>query len=184
MPCVAVVDLGVPTDHILLAPFRRGQFIAPGAITQTAIDHASFVASRIIFGHWDTAEELNQAAGQCTFYDVVIADGRANQINDKLVLGAMNGVRGAAPDVRVFNLSFGHHRPLDAFDDIERREKRLLMQDLDNFAFANDAIIVVAAGNSQPGISPTPTYPNHHADPGWALGPEYVNDFETPGLRN
>jgi hypothetical protein len=57
------------------------------------------------------------------------------------------------------------------FNDVEGREKRLLLQDLDNFIFAADALVVVAAGNSAPGVLPNPKYPDHYDDPQWALGP-------------
>lgn len=171
LPCVAIVDLGVPLDHRQLAIYRRGQFVPQDAMRPTANDHGAFVASRVVFGEADSHEQLAQATARCSYYDVVVGDGYTNRINDKLVMDAMRGVRGAAPDVRVFNLSFGDARPLAAFGDIEQREKRLLMQDLDNFAFANDVVVVVAAGNSAPGVIPDTPYPTHYDDPNWALGP-------------
>jgi len=42
---------------------------------------------------------------------------------------------------------------------------------LDNFVFATDSVVVVAAGNSVRGLIPDPPYPDHHADHRWALGP-------------
>ena len=83
----------------------------------------------------------------------------------------LGGIAGAAPDVRVFNLSFGNDRPLSAFSELERGEHRVNLRDLDNFIFARDSVVVVAAGNSPRGIIPSPGYPDHHADPRWALGP-------------
>lgn len=176
LPCVAVIELGVPTDHKQLAPYRRGQFLAQGAPRSLVADHGAFVASRVVFGDCESDNELGRSVGRCSFYDAIVGDylggsGPTNRINDKIVMDAIAGVRGAAPDVRVFNLSFGDVRPLASFDDVEKREKKLLMQDLDNFIFANDAIVVVAAGNSAQGVIPTPAYPGHHADPQWALGP-------------
>jgi hypothetical protein len=171
LPCVAVVDLGVPTDHKQLSAYRRGQFIAQDAASSTRLDHAAFVASRAVFGDVQSADDLSSAAGLCSFYDAVVGDGYSNRISDKTVMDALSGVRGAAPDVRVFNLSFGDERPLAAFESVERREKRLSLQDLDNFAFANDVIIVVAAGNTGEGVVPKTPYPNHYDDPTWALGP-------------
>src|SRR3569833_54640 len=172
LPCVAVLDLGVPSDHIQLAAYRRGQFSAQGAVNQSAgYDHGSFVASRVVFGDCATADELLEVQGRCSFYDVVVGDGYVDRINDKIIMESMSGVRGAAPDIRVFNLSFGDTRPLSSFPEVEQREKRLLLQDLDNFIFANDVVVIVAAGNSQTGVVPNPPYPGHYDDPQWALGP-------------
>jgi hypothetical protein len=176
LPCVAVVDLGVPLDHKWLKKFRRGQFIPQGAPNHPVGDHGSFVASRVVFGDCSTSDSLASTPGTCAFFDAMVADyrhgsGRNNRVDDKLVLEAIRGVRGASPDVRVFNLSFGDTRPLDDFAGVVRREKRLLLQDLDNFVFASDSVVVVAAGNSAPGLVPTPPYPDHHADRRWALGP-------------
>jgi hypothetical protein len=176
LPTVAVVDLGVPPDHLQLAPYRRGQFVPQDAAVNAIGDHGSFVASRIVFGDCGSDVELSAQTGECSFYDAMVGDiptgaGDVDRVNDKVVMDAIAGVRGAAPDVRVFNLSLGDVRPLAQFAEIERREKRTLLQDLDNFVFANDAIVVVAAGNSRPGVVPSHAYPNHHEDPQWALGP-------------
>ena len=176
LPCVAVLDLGVPTNHRQLAPFRRGQFVPTDAPKPPIGDHGAFVASRVVFGEHATADELSRSTGRCAYYDAIVADypdgsGENNRVNDKIVMDALRGVRGAAPDVRVFNLSFGDARPLHAFPAVEQREKRLMLQDLDNFVFASDSIVVVAAGNSRPGVVPTPGYPDHLADANWALGP-------------
>lgn len=176
LPCIAVLDLGVPADHRQLATFRRGQFVPAGAYRSPDNDHGVFVASRVVFGEHKTADELQSSQGRCAYYDAVVGDypggpGQNDRINDKIVMDALLGVRGAAPDVRVFNLSFGDVRPLLAFPVVEQREKRLMLQDLDNFVFASDSIVVVAAGNSREGAIPTPAYPNHHEDVNWALGP-------------
>jgi len=176
LPCVAVVDLGVPTQHRRLADYCRGRFVPTDAPNPPIGDHGAFVASRVVFGEHASMDSLVQSAGRCSYFDAIVADypGRSernNRVNDKIVIDALSGVRSAAPDVRVFNLSFGDVRPLNAFGTVERREKRLMLQDLDNFVFASDAIIVVAAGNSQSGVSPNPGYPNHYEDAQWALGP-------------
>jgi hypothetical protein len=198
LPCVAVVDLGVPANHRQLAPYRRGQFIPQDAPPSPVGDHGSFVASRAVFGDYQTHDDLACATGACSFYDAMVGEfpdgsGQNDRVNDKIVMEAIRGVRGAAPDVRVFNLSFGDARSLADFPAVEKREKRLLLQDLDNFIFANDVIVVVAAGNSRPGVIPNPTYPGHHADARWALGPwacgfntlvcgAYVSRISTNGL--
>ena len=176
LPCVAVVDLGVPDDHQRLRAFRRGQFIPQDAPRGAVGSHGSIVASRVVFGECETHDELFQKPASCTFYDARVGrypdgTGRDNRINDKIVMEALLGVRGAAPDVRVFNLSFGDVRPLADFPPVEQREKRLALRDLDNFIFASDTVVVVAAGNSGPGVIPNPAYPAHYQDPRWALGP-------------
>ena len=176
LPCVAVVDLGVPADHQRLADFRRGQFVPQDVARPPVGDHGSFVASRVVFGDHDSDEQLAAGRGLCAFYDAMVGDypggaGQADRVNDKAVLPAITGVRGASPHVRVFNLSFGDSRPLEAFPEVEQREKRLLLQDLDNFSFVNDSVVVVAAGNSRPGVVPAPQYPDHYENGQWALGP-------------
>jgi hypothetical protein len=126
------------------------------------------------------------------FYDAIVAsDG--TRVGDKLVMDAVAGVRGAAPDVRVFNFSFGDIRPLRELNEVEQREKRLLVQDLDNFIFANDVVVVVAAGNSPVGVKPSNDYPGHVDEVQWALGSwacgfntlvcgSYVNRLNANGL--
>jgi hypothetical protein len=170
LPCVALLDLGVPADHVHLAQARRGQFVAQDAMIEPGNDHGPFVASRLVFGHHNSPQELEEAHATCAFYDAPVAEGHEGRVNDKVVMDALRGVRGAAMDVRVFNLSFGDKRPLGAFGEVERREKRLLLQDLDNFIFAYDVFVVVAAGNSGLGQIPNTAYPNHLDDPAWALG--------------
>jgi hypothetical protein len=176
LPCVAVVDLGVPNDHVRLKPYRRGQFYAQDAPRGAVGDHGSLIASRIVFGDCQTPDQLLRASGQCTFFDAAVGEHPVvnvgmNRVNDKLVMDALQGVRGASPDVRVFNLSFGDYRTLSDFSMGDRVEKRRMLQDLDNFVFANDCLMVVAAGNSLPGVSPNQPYPDHHTDERWALGP-------------
>jgi hypothetical protein len=78
----------------------------------------------------------------------------------------------------VFNLSIGDYRSLNDFPAVEKHEKRVLLQDLDNFIFANDVLVVVAAGNSRPGVPPDQPYPDHHADERWSLGP-WASGFNT-----
>jgi hypothetical protein len=176
LPCIAIVDLGIPREHKRLSPYRRSQFYPQDVPSAPVGDHGSFVASRAVFGDHETADGLLRSVGRCSYYDAMVGDypgglSQTTRVNDKVVLTAMVGVRGAAPDVRVFNLSFGDTRHLNDFNPIDRSQKRLDLQNLDNFVFATDTIVVVAAGNSQPGVPPSPDYPNHFADPRWALGP-------------
>ena len=104
LPVVAVVDLGIPKDHKQLRAFRRGQYYPADAPSSPVGDHASFVASRIVFGDHDTSDNLLASSGHCNYYDVMVGEypgpgGRANQINDKIVISAMMGVRSAAEEV-------------------------------------------------------------------------------------
>jgi hypothetical protein len=174
LPCVAVVDTGVPAEHRQLRPYRRGQFYLPDGPRAAVGNHGSIVASRVVFGDCPSHRDLGQTPGQCSFFDAIVAEFPVvdpKRINDKRVIPAMEGVRGASPDVRVFNLSIGDERTFSDFASVEQREKRLLLQDLDNFVFANDCIVVVAAGNSLPGVLPSHPYPDHHVDARWMLGP-------------
>ena len=48
LPCVGVVDTGIPADHKQLKSYRRGQFY-PLEAPRTAVgDHGSLVASRVV----------------------------------------------------------------------------------------------------------------------------------------
>jgi len=108
-------------------------------------------------------------AGSCRFLDVAISED-AGHVTTKSVIPAMEAVVGAFPDVRVFNLSFGSPEPLYAHSPNLRQQLLINLMDLDNFVFARDAIVVVAAGNTREGVVPATAYPDHHDDPNWALG--------------
>lgn len=169
LPCVAVVDTGVPQDHLLLHQYRRGEYQSPDKAWAVPGDHGAFVASRIVFGDPDSYEDAHSAEPGFTFFDVNVGEG-PNALDDKALLPAMEAVIATHPDVRVFNLSFGDHKPLNAYPAVERREKLYMLQDLDNFAFARDVVVVIAAGNSIRGIIPNPGYPKHVNVEEWALG--------------
>ncbi len=170
LPCVGVLDTGVPADHKYLASYRRGGYVAPIGPGTSLGDHGSRVASRVVFGDIDCSAGVpDNIQGACSFYDVNVALD-AEMLDEKSILPALEAIVAVAPDVRVFNLSFDNVRPLDAELPVVRREKLNLVQDLDNFAFARDVVIIVAAGNSPPGIIPATPYPRHFADPRWALG--------------
>jgi hypothetical protein len=174
LPCVAVLDIGVPADHLHLAEFRRGIYVAQDVANIAHGDHASRVASRIVFGEHKSPEAFAGAAGECSFYDANIGHPLPDDqygMFDKAVMEAISAVRGSAPDIRVFNLSFGDYRPIDSLPAVARKERRMLLQELDNFAFFNDVAIVVASGNSMKGMAPDPPYPKNHDDKRWALGP-------------
>lgn len=170
LPAVAIVDTGVPADHALLGPYKRGQFIAPDSIGQALGDHGSFVASRVVFGDPDFGNDppLTPSPG-CRFYDVQVASA-LGEIDDKSVVPAIQGVVASSPDVRVFNLSFDTYLPLDLQEITKRKEHLLLVQDLDNLIFRSDIFVVIVAGNSPQSVQPTSPYPNHVDDPNWQLG--------------
>ncbi|MGD1026958.1 S8 family serine peptidase [Candidatus Binatus soli] len=179
MPCVAVVDTGVPTAHKILTPYRRpGGYQSPNSPSPHLGDHGSFVASRVVFGDVDCSDgNFPDDQGNCGFLDVMVAES-VDRIFDKDILPALEAVIATSPDVRVFNLSLGDFTPLQSFNDVERREKLLLLQDLDNFVFARDVLVVVAAGNTRPGLIPSVPYPNNYQDPNWALG-SWATGFNT-----
>jgi len=179
MPCVAVVDTGVPTAHKILTPYRRpGGYQSPNSPSPHLGDHGSFVPSRVVFGDVDCSDgNFPDDQGNCGFLDVMVAES-VDRIFDKDILPALEAVIATSPDVRVFNLSLGDFTPLQSFNDVERREKLLLLQDLDNFVFARDVLVVVAAGNTRPGLIPSVPYPNNYQDPNWALG-SWATGFNT-----
>jgi hypothetical protein len=179
LPTVAVFDHGVPGGHAYLNPYRRGQYTAPDAAGGIG-RHGALVASRVVFGEQDFSaglDHLPDLKGTCRFLDVNVAGGN-DTIHDKSVSDAMAAIVGTYPDVRVFNFSFAADRPLASCSSVERRERLLSVQDLDNFIFQNDVVIAVAAGNSPPGQAPVVDYPNHIDDPSWRLG-HWASGFNT-----
>jgi subtilisin family serine protease len=168
LPTVAIVDTGIPQNHVVLGPLRR-----PGGYT-TPLNaggvgtHASFVASRVVFGDLRPTPESTSIVAGLRILDVNVALG-PTQIDDKELLPALTAVVATSPDIRVFNLSFDSE-PLSLLQAVKHRERLILAQDLDNFIFQNDVLVVVAAGNSFPGIIPNAAYPNHYSDPNWQLG--------------
>ncbi len=171
LPSIAVVDRGIPNDHVVLQRYRRGTYVAPTSGSIPFGKHGSFVASRAVSGDLDFSGGLPRTApvGDVSFFDVNVA-GPGQLIEDKSILPAMQAVVGTAPDVRVFNCSFDND-PLPSFGAVKQRECLSLVQDLDNFIFQNHVLVTVAAGNSRAGLIPGVKYPNHYDDPAWALGP-------------
>lgn len=169
LPVVGVVDGGVPTGHQILAPYVRAQYIDPNSDGVLG-DHGSLVASRVVFGEVDFSAGVQAPPpGRCRFLDVVVSEGTTH-INAKSVVPAMEAAIAAFPDVRVFNCSFGSKLPLSDLGEIDRREALIAMRDLDNFIFARDVIVIVAAGNAPPGVVPAKPYPDQFEDPQWQLG--------------
>jgi len=173
LPSVAIVDTGIPANHAVLGSLRRGTYTTPlnaGGLGS----HASFVASRLVYGDQVVPPATGSLVPKLRYFDVNVALG-PNQIDDKELIRALDAVVRTAPDVRVFNLSFDSE-PLSLLQPVKRQERLILAQDLDNFIFQNDVLVIVAAGNSEQGISPNPAYPNHHSDPNWQLG-AFANTF-------
>jgi hypothetical protein len=105
----------------------------------------------------------------CRYLDVNVAED-IDHVDTKAVIPTMEAVVGAYPDVRVFNCSFSSHDSLVLCEPVDRRERLITMRDLDNFIFARDVFVVVAAGNSPLGVPPATPYPEHLQDPAWQLG--------------
>lgn len=167
VPRIAIVDTGVPSGHVVLGPYRQGQYVTPynaGGVGQ----HGSVVASRALFGDMNPSVSNSLPVPNLRFFDVNVASG-PNQIDDKLLIAALQAVVSTSPDIRVFNLSFDC-APLGTQSQIKRDEYLRLAQDLDNFVFQNDVLVVVSAGNSPAGVIPATPYPNHYSDPQWGLG--------------
>jgi len=171
LPTVAIVDTGIPEQHVTLAPYRRSGYRNPDLdpTIKSMGDHGSNVASCAVFGHIDGNNGSPALPPpRCRVMDVFVSYDDT-KIDDEILITALEAIAGTAPDVRVFNMSFGG-APLDSYDVVRRREELIEVQDMDNLAFARDVILVIAAGNTPPGIVPGSPYPNHGEDPRWALG--------------
>lgn len=176
LPIVAVVDTGIPEQHRELAAFRRSGYRNPdldGDIPYMG-DHGCAVASAIVFGRQDMTSGVLTSPGSCMVLDVMVSHD-VNRIEDEQLMPALQAVAGTAPEVRVFNLSFDAP-PLELLPELTQREYLLKLENLDNYAFQRDAILVIAAGNSPPGIVPAKPYPGHQDDPRWHLG-AYARSF-------
>lgn len=193
LPTIAILDVGIPSGNPLLDPFKVGNYKWPDAPEDIVSDHGSRVASRVVYGDPNFSLGLSATPEpSCKFIDVNIALD-AGHINDKAVMPALEAIVGTYPATRVFNLSFGDQIPLNAHRSIERHEKLILIQDLDNFALRHDVLVVIAAGNSTPGVMPGKAYPEHIDDPLWGLGNwacgfntlkcgSYVGKFSRPSI--
>ncbi len=170
LPCVAIVDTAIPDDHLALARFRRGgPFLGRGCSNVPNDHHGTFVASRVVFGDLDFSSGTGVLPpATCAFHEIRVAEA-ANTIRAESVPNALSSVTGSAPDVRVFNLSFDTKQPLDAMPPKLRAETMKVMEELDNFAFDQDALLILAAGNVEAGQIPQPRYPQHMDDERWAL---------------
>lgn len=177
LPSVGVLDSGVPEGHALLAPFRRGTVVGPTSIGRAVGDHGSKVASRIVFGEQDFSGGVKTVAGSCRFLDIQVSMGHG-QYDDKGILAALETAIRAHPDVRVFNLSLADRQPVASYSQVEKRERLRLLQDLDCLVFETDVLVVIAAGNTEAGVVPSPAYPDHVEVPDWRLG-VWASGFNT-----
>lgn len=168
LPCVAVVDTAVPQEHNWLKQYRRGIVAGLNCLNVERDHHGSMVASRVVFGDIDFANAPTPPPATCRFLEVRVGSG-ADTILSESVSSALAAAITAAPDVRVFNLSFDGEHKLDDLPATQRKEAIKHIEEIDNFAFDQDVLVVVAAGNTVPGLIPTPGYPDHLDDPGWEL---------------
>ncbi len=109
--------------------------------------------------------------GNARYYDINISGIGPGLIEDKSIYPALQTVVSTAPDVRVFNMSFDSNEPWNSMLPVKKYEALSVVQDIDNFIYQNDILVVVAAGNSPLGLIPSTDYPLHYEDPNWALGP-------------
>jgi subtilase family protein len=172
LPVVGVLDTGVPAQHSILTRYRRGTYTSPTVTGNLADSHGSYVSSRVVFGDVDISGGVpdKMPPAEARFYDINISGSQLHEIDEKAIYPALQAVVSTAPDVRVFNMSFDSKEPLNSMLPVKRSETLSLIQDLDNFIFQNDIVVVVSAGNSPFGLVPSIPYPNHLAAPEWSLG--------------
>ena len=175
LPCVAVADSGVKQQHLQLEPFQRGIKVGEGCSPDPYESHGTQVASRVVFGDLQRESAERPLIPACSFFNVSLVEGvdpsGKPRIRAKSVVPAVRDVVQDAPDVRVINLSIDSRLPLDEMSEPDRRNTVALIEDLDNFVFDHDVIVVVAAGNS-PERTPPPAakrYPAHLDEPEWRL---------------
>ena len=176
LPTVAILDAGVPSRHPRLAAYRRSSYTQPDGPVEAVGSHASRVASRVVFGE---VLEDGTSVAKCGYFDANIVDssrtlyGGQPKLDDQVLVTALETIASTTPDVRVFNLSLGTALALGhaGEDEVDRQERLTKLRNLDNFAFIRDALIVVGAGNSAPGVRPASApYPDHVDEPLWKLG--------------
>ncbi len=169
LPCVAVVDTAVPQEHNWLKPYRRGIVTGLNCSNTENDNHGSMVASRVVFGDVDLSNTATPPPATCRFLEVRVGTGQPRDINAEGVSSALAAAISAAPDVRVFNLSFDGKRRLDDLPAKQRAETLKHIEEIENFAFDQDVLLVIAAGNAQQGVIPSLGYPFHFDDPNWEL---------------
>lgn len=170
LPCVGILDTAVPTDHEWLAPYRRGgPMLGANCANEATDSHGSLVATRVVYGDVDLSSDADLPAPSCRFLEIRLGNGQPNEIRSESAVTALAAALTAAPDVRVFNISFDSKMRLDDMLATKRKETLKLIEEIDSLAFDRDVLIVIAAGNSPGGQLPTKPYPHHHDDPTWEL---------------
>jgi len=131
--------------------------------------HGSVVATRIVYGDVDLSSDADLPPPSCRFMEIRLGNGQPNRIRSESAVTALAAALIAAPDVRVFNISFDSDMRLDDMHTTKRKETLKLIEEIDNLAFDRDVLIVIAAGNSPGGLAPSKPYPQHYDDPAWEL---------------
>lgn len=111
--------------------------------------HGSVVATRVVYGDVDLSSGADLPAPSCRFLEIRLGNGQPGRIRTESVVTALAAALIAAPDVRVFSISFDSDARLDDMQTTKRKETLKLIEEIDNFAFDQDVLIVIAAGNSQ-----------------------------------
>lgn len=171
-PIVAIIDMGVPDAHAVLGGLVVGRFRGPGVLAARG-HHGSKVASRVAFAPFDD-DPISPAEPTCRLVDLNASDPEEDdRLDPKTILPLMDNAIASNPDIRVFNLSCamgGELAPLSILKEARPQwydEALRQIADLDNFAYRNDALIVIACGNTSRAAVPSPPYPGHHEDPNW-----------------
>jgi len=179
LPCVAILDSGVPAGHKYLRPYRRGHSSRRKlwARRRTRIEgRISHRLRRTGFprGFWvDCLTSQDHVPSSMFRFRWVRPDSMTRASWMRYVVLQV--------PIRMYGCSIAALRLTNrwkACSAVERRERLLLVQDLDNFIFANDCVVIMAAGNVAAGVVPASLYPHHKDDPRWRLG-HWATGFNT-----
>ena len=190
LPAVGMLDGGVSKDHPVLSHYVINRIIDPDLDTldpelsdalqsqhgsyEPSSSHGSYVASALVFGDIGEENANSQALppAACRIYDLqgtwTNKETRFD-VPDEVMVGTIRATLALDQSVRVFNLSLAGPR-LATLKGVSQREKLAQLQDLENLSFARDVLLVIAAGNSPPGVQPKKDYPKHVDEESWQLG--------------
>jgi hypothetical protein len=166
---IAVVDTAIPQSHRWLQVHRRATVTGPNCSNTENDNHGSLVASRVVFGDANLGAAERPPGPICSFVEVRVGTGKSGVILAESVANALQAALNAAPDVRVFNLSFDSELGLDLLPPRQRAETVRHIEEIDTFAFEKDVLLIIAAGNVPEGTIPAVGYPNHFNEPAWSL---------------